>query len=254
MMHIGDEAMFEALVDELRASRSRRRSPRSAPLRTSPRRATASRAIDRIGFPVDRGGGCRTVPGGARCARRQRRSCPCDDPVLDCSGCRRRGRRGRRRGRRQPGVELAAPHLRACGPRPDRRPLRQAPGRHRADARPGPLRRGPADPRADACVGTPGGPARAASGALAAALGCARASPRRDARRRLVPRMERPPGALPRQRGVHAREPLDAPRRRDRRDVVAGLARALDAHARDTGWATVFHAHWGSLRRASSAR
>jgi len=38
---------------------------------------------------------------------------------------------------------------------------------------------------------------------------------------------------------------------RDRSDVVGGLARALDRHAGETGWATVFHAHWGSLREGS---
>ena len=134
MMHIGDEAMFDALVEALRArgatsivgiSNARRRPPS----------ATASRRSAGSGSPA-RAPRWRPDSTGCCAAPRASASLPADDPawtVIDAvvgRGC------GGRRRRWQPGLDLADARLRARRPRRDRRTRRPAARRDRPDARP----------------------------------------------------------------------------------------------------------------------
>lgn len=244
MMHIGDEAMFEALLDELRPRGATAITALSAaPGESAARYGIA--AIERIGFPIDRAAGAArfqavldALAGGG--------TLPVDDPfwtvrdaVASADGVVVAG--GGNLASNWPlhifersALARIAAHFgkplvitgQTLGPAlsdEDRPILAQT----LASARLVGLR-------------------ERASGELAAALGV-------DERARAVTLDDAGflgwSEPLPPQEGFTLVSLSTHLGGRDRRDVVAGLARALDAHAHDTGWTTVFHAHWGSLQQ-----
>ena len=242
MMHIGDEAMFEALRDELTARARTSSALSSAPDETAARYGI--RSIARIGFTgLDRDASearlAAVLVGGRRAARAGRRMTP-PSAVIDAIAD---GRRSGGRRRRQPRIDLAAARLRARGPRaasPQRlgRPFvitGQTFGPH-LDGRDRELVGGML--RSAALVGV----RESASRTLAADLGVE--APARCRRRQLPGRgTSRAPSAPCAGR---ARQPLAVARRALRgRRPCGRIARLVDAAADAVGGPVVFHAHFG---------
>jgi polysaccharide pyruvyl transferase WcaK-like protein len=242
MMHIGDEAMFEALVDELRLRGTTSITAVSAAPAESATRYRVS-AIHRIGFPADRAAGADRFA-AVLDALSGRGGLPADDPFWAV---------------RDAVADADAVVIAGGGNLASTWPLhifeRAALARIAAHF-----------DRPLVITGQTLGPALSADDRpiLAETLASAR----------LVGLREAVSGELAARLGVeeHARavtlddasflgwsDPPPAPEQytlvslsthlggRSRSDVVAGLARALDTHADETGRTTVFHAHWGSL-------
>ena len=246
MIHIGDEAMFEALVGELRSRGVTSITALSAAPEESAMRY-GIRAIDRIGFPAGRAEGANRFSALLGALSGEQRL-PSDDPfqtvldaVADADGVVIAG--GGNMASNWPlhiferaALARIAAHLgkplvitgQTLGPClsvEDRPILAQA----LTSARLVGLRE-PASGTLAAALGVPDG-ARAVTLDDASFLGCSEARP------------------LP---GEYTLVSLSTHLGgRDRNELVDRLARALDRHAGETGWTTLFHAHWGSLREGS---